>query len=73
MDIIDPQQWQVFLTEVKAMQAEGLIGDALWGRVEAAQAPMLEGVPDDCGAIVIEAVMGCLYDHNLITLEEFGP
>lgn len=73
MDIIDPQQWQIFLTQVKAMQAEGLTGDALWNRVEEAQAPMLEGVPDDCGAIVIEAVLGCLYQHELITLEEYNP
>lgn len=71
--IIDPRQWETFVAQVKDMKAEGLTGDALWIRVEETQAPMLEGVPDDCGALVIEAVMGCLYDHGLITLEEFNP
>jgi len=58
--------WHSFLSQIPAIKQAGLSGDALWDRIEAAWAPIFEGVCETDGANLYEDAMHRLVAEGVI-------
>ena len=58
--------WRSFLSQIPGIKQAGLQGDALWERIEAAWAPLFEGVCETDGAHLYEDAMHRLAAEGVI-------